>query len=197
MRLGFPPTPRPFSAFGKTLEFRVLLGMAGGGAGEGGRNGLRNLEFKKQRRGTRQLLRSTCSQRGPSLAPTRAGRGYFGCQVRRGRRRSLPGRARNLDCPGARGDWGGAAIPRRRGKARGLGSSPKALALPGAWVQQPKELRRKRKMRQGRGERGWGEWLRAEISAEVENPLSRTESKPSCSAKQLGDPLRFVQLVKI
>ena len=170
------------------MEFRVLLGMAGGGAGEGGRNGLRNLEFKKQRRGTRQLLRSTCSQRGPNLTPTRAGRGYSGCQVRRGRRRSLPGRARNLDCPGARGDWGGAAIPRRRGKARGLGSSPKALALPGAWVQQPKELRRKRKMRQGRGERGWGEWLRAEISAEGENPLSRTESKPSCSAKQLGDP---------
>lgn len=108
-------------------------------------------------------------------------------------------------CPAARG----ARIP---GRAGGLGrrrntpaarerqeepGTSKALALPGAGVQQTKEQRRKRKMRQGRGERGRGEWLRAEIEAEAENPLSRAESEPRGSAKQLGDPLRFVQLVKM
>lgn len=41
-RLEFPRPP--FVAFGKTLEFRVLLG-----AGVGRRNGLQYLEFKKQR----------------------------------------------------------------------------------------------------------------------------------------------------
>lgn len=76
--------------------------------------------------------------------------------------------------PGARGTGAAPQYPGGAGKPEEPGSSPKALALPGAWVQQSKELRRKRKMRQGRGERGRGEWLRAEISAEVENPLSRT-----------------------
>lgn len=56
-------------------------------------------------------------------------------------------------------------------------------------------------MQQGRGERGRGEWLPAEIEVEieteVENPLSPADREPICSAKQLGDPLRFVQLVKI
>ena len=127
-----------------------------------------------------------------ALAAARCGGGGGApCPAARGAR--SPGRAgglgRRRNTPAAR---------ERQGEP---GTSPKALALPGAGVQQTKEQRRKRKMRQGRGERererGRGEWLRAEIEAEVENPLSRAESEPRGSAKKLGDPLRFVQLVKM
>lgn len=52
-------------------------------------------------------------------------------------------------------------------------------------------------MQRGRGERGRGEWLPAEIEVEieteVENPVSHADSEPICSAKQLRDPLRFIQ----
>lgn len=108
---------------------------------------------------------------------------------------ALPRGVRSLDPRARRGFGAAPGYPGGAGRQEKPGTSPKALALFRAWVQQPKELRRKRKMRQGRGDRGRGEWLRAEIEAEVGNPLSHTESELICSVKQLGDPLRFLHTV--
>lgn len=126
----------------------------------------------------------------------------------RGGRGGRCGRSRGALGPTARSGWihrraGGLGRRRNTRAARerqeGPGTSAKALRSTQSPGQQPKEPRRKRKMRRGKAEweRGRGEWLRAEIEVEVENPLSHGESEPICSVKQLRDPLRFVQLVKI
>lgn len=130
------------------------------------------LSLRSKGKCTQQLIPSTCGQSGPSFARTRAGRGRSGRPGAVGRRldpRALLGRRRQ--------------IPAARERREPPGTSPKAQVSPRTRVQQLKEPRRKRKMRWRRGERGRGEWLRAETAVEGENPLSRTGSQPICSAK--------------
>lgn len=98
-RLGFPRPP--FVAFGKTLEFRVLLGV-------GRRNGLKDLEFKKQRR-----MRPPASPR--DLWPVRPGSGRT--RWRRGRRAARCG-GDEAASPGAPGTGAVRAYPGGARKAR-------------------------------------------------------------------------------
>lgn len=116
----------------------------------------RNLEFKKQRRGTRHSSEAPAASVVPVWHRPARGVGTLGARCVEGRRRSCPGRARNLDCPGARGTRG-----RRRNTPSGAGKPEDWVVLLRPWLYRSlgstaEGTEKKKEDAAGKRERGWG-----------------------------------------
>lgn len=132
-------------AFGKTLEFPVLLGV-----GER-RNGLRDFEFKEQRQMRPTAPPKHLRSEWPQFRADRRGRERSG-QPGGARAEALPVRQRSeAGSPGVRGDWGGPGIPQRRGKGERNQVLLRPWALPGGTEKKKEDAAGKRGAGAGAG----------------------------------------------
>lgn len=169
-RLGFPRPP--FVAFGKTLEFPVLLGEGRGATG------LEILSLRSE---------GWCSDRRPKHLRQR-GPVSRGC-ARSGRGRSRP--------PGAAGGGGpGAREAGRRGSGRTARYFSRGLGSAGGWGSTPRGAGEENGDAAGGGARG-GVRGCGPRARRREAPAEPAGSPPARSARRLRGPWRFLQLSKM